>query len=138
LAGSLFWLGTLLKFVLVFLFLILPTVCMGASLPILVKIFVRDDRKLGRYVSILYGVNTLGAVLGAFAGSFFFIPKLGLIVTNHTAAVVNLLILGAAYLIQRAVGVDVDDATGSRDYEIKAAPSQPRLGLSAFQKAVLG
>jgi tetratricopeptide (TPR) repeat protein len=49
---------------------------MGATLPILSKYFVTRPSHLGGTVGLLYGVNTLGAVLGSFAAGFVLIPAL--------------------------------------------------------------
>ena len=98
-------LGTAAKFALVFLLLVVPTVGMGASLPLLIRLFVDDAQKSekqksnGSFISLLYGINTLGAVLGAFSASFVLIPKTGLLFANHLAATVNLVILAAAFVL---------------------------------------
>lgn len=101
LTGTFSWLGTFLKFAIVFLLLITPTVAMGSTLPLLIRLFLRKNEQLGKYIALLYGVNTLGAVFGAFMTGFFFIPTFGIMMSNHGAAVVNILILVAAVLIQK-------------------------------------
>ena len=63
---------------------------MGATLPIISKYYVTDNSKLGRQIGILYGVNTLGAVVGCLLTGFVFISALGVLQTALLAAVVNL------------------------------------------------
>ena len=50
LTGSFSWFGTLCKFGLVGVLLIAPTLCMGASLPLLIRFFVKKDESVGRLV----------------------------------------------------------------------------------------
>lgn len=92
LTGALSWLGVALKFLLVFVFLIFPSLGMGATLPLLVQFFVRNEAAKGKYLSVLYGINTLGAVLGAFLAGFFIIPQFGVIWGNHLMVVFNIAI----------------------------------------------
>lgn len=101
LSGSFSWLGTILKFAIVLLLLAPPTTLMGASLPILIRIFVNSSEGLGKRISLLYGVNTLGAVAGAYLSGFVLIPNLGIVYANAFSALLNLLVLAAAYLIQK-------------------------------------
>ncbi len=100
--GSLSVFSHLIKFVLVFFLLILPTLAMGATLPLLVKAFqTRARREDQASVSLLYGVNTFGAVAGAFLSGFFLIPTLGVELTNHVAVLGNLVLLGIAYFLRK-------------------------------------
>lgn len=102
LSGSLSFLGVFTKFLIVGLLLILPTVCMGATFPLLVKIFLNKERTLGKYVSILYALNTFGAVIGAFATGYLLVPSFGVLFSNYLAAFLNLAVGGTAiYLSSR-------------------------------------
>lgn len=53
--------GTLLTGALTFCLVLLPTLLMGATLPILVAHLVRHTGNVGRSVGLLYFVNTLGS-----------------------------------------------------------------------------
>ncbi|MEK7721225.1 MAG: fused MFS/spermidine synthase [Elusimicrobiota bacterium] len=101
LTGSFSWFGALLKFVLVFFLLIFPTTLMGASLPVLIRIFARSREKLGKQISLLYGINTSGAAAGAFLSGFVLIPHLGIAWANNLSALINLAIFPAAYYLQK-------------------------------------
>ena len=48
-----------------FLALVVPTALMGMSLPFLVRAMVRDSATASRTIGTLYGINVLGASLGA-------------------------------------------------------------------------
>lgn len=102
LTGDFALLGTFLKFAIVFVLLMLPTTCMGATLPLLIRLFVESKtKKNGHFISLLYGINTLGAVLGAFLASFVFIPIGGLLVSNLAAAFVNISVLFASFYLSK-------------------------------------
>jgi spermidine synthase len=66
------------RFALVLLLLAPPTICMGATYPVIVAWAVRSDQSVGHGISLLYAMNTLGAVLGACGSGFVLIPWLGL------------------------------------------------------------
>ncbi|MBI3500574.1 MAG: fused MFS/spermidine synthase [Bacteroidetes bacterium] len=78
--------------VLLFLFLSLPTLLMGATLPLLVKIYNRIRKDFFRSVSRLYFVNTLGAASGALFATFFIISFFGLDTAVYCASALNLFI----------------------------------------------
>lgn len=83
-------------------FLVLPsTFLMGATLPAMCRVLVRDDRRLGRDLGRVYGYNTLGAALGALLGGFVLISWLGLRGTVWFAGLLNLTIAAAAAWLSR-------------------------------------
>ncbi len=88
-----FWLLSLVRFGLVAIVLIVPTTCMGATLPLLSRHFMTSEAQMGRVgsrIGVLYTVNTLGAVGGVFLTTFALLPSIGLSATNRTAASINL------------------------------------------------
>ncbi len=58
--------------------LIPPTILMGGTLPLLCRQFVASPDRIARSVALLYGVNTLGAVVGCAAAGLALLPALGL------------------------------------------------------------
>ena len=61
-----------------FLVMCLPTFLMGASFPLVTKIYTGSERQLGRSIGNVYSVNTVGSILGAFSAGFILIPLLGI------------------------------------------------------------
>ena len=94
-----------------FIILLLPTGLMGATLPILIRHVVCSDEELGRRVSLLYSINTGGAVVGTITAAFVLIRPLGLLGTVCVGATINLLIFLIASRMAR------DDSNS----EVKAA-----------------
>jgi predicted membrane-bound spermidine synthase len=58
--------------------LVVPTLLMGATLPILVAYLVRRIANVGRSVGLLYFVNTLGSAAACFASGIFLMRLLGM------------------------------------------------------------
>jgi hypothetical protein len=79
LAGMSFWSAALCRFAIALVLLLVPTMLMGATLPIVVAAVVRRDPRVGASTGLLYGLNTLGAVAGVFLATFVFFPLLGLL-----------------------------------------------------------
>ncbi len=86
-----------------FLILALPTAAMGATLPLLSKYAVTADQDIGPRIGFLYGINTLGAVLGALAAGFLLLPYLGLFGALAVGAGVNLSVFFIAVYLARLV-----------------------------------
>ena len=88
------------RFALAWLFLALPTIAMGATLPLLVE-RVGHDEALGRRVARLYAANTLGAVAGVLVTAFVALPALGEKATLAAAATLGLLVTAVAWPAER-------------------------------------
>ncbi len=85
-----------LRFLVLFAALLVPTIAMGATLPLLVSDFARRDPKgSGPSVARLYAVNTAGAVAGVVAAGFLAIPALGLWKAAAVAAAIDLSVVAA-------------------------------------------
>jgi len=73
------------------LVLLIPTFLMGGTFPILVRGLAQHSVELGTRVSLLYWVNTLGAVAGTLIAGFGLLPAFGLRMTIASAVVLNIL-----------------------------------------------
>lgn len=89
---------TLLRVGLSAALLLLPTILMGGSFPVLVRFLARSDARLGRDLGGLYGVNLAGAVCGSLAAGFVLVRSLGLRGATLAAVLVNLGVGVAALL----------------------------------------
>jgi predicted membrane-bound spermidine synthase len=88
-AGSSYWVASLC----IFLFLCIPTLAMGMTLPLIVKIFNRSARDFFDTVAYLYFINTLGAAVGALVASYILISFLGLDRAIYVAAGIDFLLV---------------------------------------------
>ncbi len=104
------------------LVLLPPTIAMGATLPIMSRLLVRQSEELGRLLSRIYGINTLGAFLGAGLAGFILLPTLGLLRSLLLAAAINLAIGAGAWFAGKT-----EQATREAP-AAEAAPEGGRLG----------
>ncbi len=90
-------LGTVTRLLLTAMVLLVPTVLMGGTLPAACKA-VEDDSDVGRHLmAILYGANTVGAVVGTSLSTFVLLEIYGARQTLWMACLVN----GAVAVIAR-------------------------------------
>ena len=110
-----------------FLLLLVPTFLMGASLPLLARGLVQRLDRAARIIGVLYGVNALGAALGAFVSVWSLIGALGFVSTIGLAALLNGLACAGA-LVLRARMAEGEPAAAT---ETIAEPTggAPALGL---------
>lgn len=95
--------GTFGAFALHFLALLVPTVLMGATLPLLARGVVERAEETGPLVGRLYAVNTVGAALGALAMSGgWVLGRVGLDGSIRAAASLNLVCAVLAFVVLRA------------------------------------
>jgi spermidine synthase len=120
------------KAALAFTLIFVPTTLMGATLPIISKYYVTDNSRLGRQIGILYGVNTLGAVVGCLLTGFVFISALGVLQTALLAAVLNLFVGVIAIRIYQ-------DSGGESKMKVSLPSlSWPKFSFDSKQKMWMG
>jgi predicted membrane-bound spermidine synthase len=72
-----------------FLMMIVPTLLIGVTFPVLAALYARDLTSLGRRIGEVYFANTAGGIVGSFAGGFLIMPWLGMEQTLIAASLVN-------------------------------------------------
>jgi len=111
-----------------FLALVVPTALMGMSLPFLVRAMVRDTATASRTIATLYGINVLGASLGALVTPWLLIRFHGMEgavlwgVAGNAFAGVAALVVGAA----------AGPASGTGDERVEAGRPAPAAGASSL------
>lgn len=83
---------TLARFLIAGGLLLLPTILMGSTLPFLVKLCASRWSRPAHFFSSLYGINTLGAVIGGLTACFFGFAFLGISGTVYMAASISVLV----------------------------------------------
>lgn len=91
--------GLFLTGVYSFLLVLVPTLLMGATLPILTGYLVSLSGNVGRSVGLLYFVNTLGSAVACFATALFLMGRWGMQGTVTFAALVNVTVGAAAVAV---------------------------------------
>ncbi|WP_431280603.1 fused MFS/spermidine synthase [Humitalea sp. 24SJ18S-53] len=102
-------------FALCFLGLLLPTVLMGASLPLLSRAIAVSLDTLAARIGALYGWNTLGAGVGALAGGWLLVGNLGFEGALWLAAALNLFAAALALTLLPGLRRAVPPATVSAE-----------------------
>ncbi len=116
-----------------------PALLMGATFPVAVRAAVGDPKKLGGPVGRIYGWNTVGSMLGAFAAGFVLLPWIG--VQNSVLVGVSVNGLGALLVWwrisegrRRFVGVAVWALTVSFIFTVARPPWNPLVMTSGMYK----
>ena len=115
-----FYTLSLIRFVLTFGILLIPSTLMGGTLPVLTRFFVKRLEQLGTNIGILYALNTFGAVIGTVAAGFFLIEAFGIkwslgvaVAINFGVALVALLLARHAHKIEEGESAEQEEAVAS-------------------------
>ena len=108
--------------------LLVPTMVMGSTLPLLGRYVTSLQGRTGRLVGRLYAVNTFGAALGCFLAGFVLIRMVGVMGTLYIAAGINLLVAFGGWVLSRAY-----DIAGEPRVEADAG-EQPGVGIEGAGK----
>lgn len=124
---------TVIRFVVAFLILIVPTSLMGATLPLVIKSAVAREERVGGRIGLLYAINTAGAIAGALIAGFYFISEMGVSRSFQIAAITNIVIGAIAIAAGRALPA-LSKAASAGDAAIStvAVTTQQRMVLWTF------
>lgn len=98
---------TVVKFVLALSLLLPAAFCMGGTFPVMGQLLIRGRQEFGRIVTVLYGVNTLGAAVGAFAAGFYLPVVMGFRLAYVLVITLNLLIAAVTWLLSSRYSAEV-------------------------------
>ena len=139
-----FYTLSLIRFILTFGILLIPSTLMGGTLPVLTRFFVKRLEQLGTNIGILYALNTFGAVFGTVAAGFVLIEALGITWSLRVAIAINLgVALVAWFLALQAhkIEEDLDERLEQEEdtepNEQEAQPDFVRIGLWSIQQKTL-
>ena len=113
-----------------------PTTLMGMSLPLVARALVRDGASAARTLGLLYGLNVVGAALGAWLAPWLLIRELGLRQAILVGAAANVAAGLGALALRRRVPEDAPPAglptPGPDDGGSEGASLRLWLGLYAL------
>src|SRR5499426_61741 len=107
------------------LFLLPPTVLMGATLPVVLKLYNRRTGKYLESLSFLYFINTLGAATGALVAGYVLISLFDLDGAIGTAVFLNFALATVVFLAMRKADL-------MRAAPIAEVPAKELLGRAAI------
>ena len=128
---------TLARFATSFVVLLLPTMLMGLTLPVLSASRAVRESRFGSRLGALYAVNTMGAMAGAMITGFLLIGTLGIRKCFLLGAAVNVLVGVVALLMHRRGGETEFVAPASPDAGL-GEESPPRATALAAVITVSG
>jgi spermidine synthase len=123
-----FWQLSIIRFSAVAALLLIPTTCMGATLPLLSRHFMSREgqmNRVGSRIGTLYTVNTTGAIGGVFLTTFVLLPTFGLSMTNCVAGTINIVLCITILIFRKQLymleNAPTDEGTADLD-ELQASP----------------
>jgi spermidine synthase len=126
------WCGAFLRFVLALLVLVVPATLIGGTLPFMARLALRPRRQPSGAFSLLYGVNTLGAVAGAALTGLILLRWLGMEQTLWLAVALNGLVAVIALLLPDPAAVGADDETDAGPSDNSGVPASPGARVPAL------
>jgi spermidine synthase len=92
---------SIITFLLAMIVFLIPTVCMGATLPIILKFVINTYGEILTKTARMYSINTFGAVIGSFLAGFILFPAIGLYSTLLISSGISLLIGVTTIVVDR-------------------------------------
>jgi len=93
------WFSVITKSAFSIVILILPTFLMGGTLPLITRVLSRNWDEYSKNVSLLYGLNTFGAILGTLIAGFYLLEHYGISGASAFAASINFVVALLFFLL---------------------------------------
>jgi spermidine synthase len=122
------WIVTIARFACALAVLLVPTVLMGATLPLVVRSSLVENDLVGPRVGVLYATNTAGAIAGALLAGFVLIGGIGIQRSFLLAAALN----GLVALVAMLLAWRREPASAPAPATAAAARGTHPLGLAVF------
>lgn len=126
--------GFPLRVALVVAVLAVPSILMGATLPILARFLAPQASSSAAAAGTAYALNTFGGVAGTLAAGFWLLPTLGLRSTTLLATTANAALAGAALWMSRGGAGALEPAVASTSSVPR--PVQLLVAVSGFAALV--
>ncbi len=132
--------GTSLGYIILFSFLllILPTMLMGATLPLLVEQLVRSSRSVGYSVATLYFVNTLGSAVACYVCAQVLLRNFGQSGSVTLATCLNTAVGATAFLYGRSQRLRMEETAANAVADGGRSEKMLSLGTAAVIAGVAG
>ena len=130
--------GTIMRLILTAVIIGIPTFLMGGTLPAAARAVVSPDDITRRSIGILYGTNTLGAVTGSLAGTFYCFENFGNRATLWLAAALNIAVALSAFYLARSRPDGKISSRPSRENEREESRTEARPWFVFSAAALVG
>lgn len=116
----------ILKCLLTLLMVFPPSFFMGGTIPVLGQFLIKNQGAFGTTAAKIYGLNTIGAAVGAFATGFFLIVLLGFKLTCFLGVFISFAIALVSFVLaRRPEPISVDEAVATPQIEQKKSKQKP-------------
>ncbi len=115
-----------------FIVILVPTIFMGGTLPILSKFLISHFKNFEKTLSLLYSVNTFGATVGTAFIGFYALPNIGMVKSNYFAASVNLIISIISLVIWSKTKKEFNSLPEAKTEKLNAASEPSALSHSTI------
>jgi spermidine synthase len=129
---------TIARLVCSFAILVVPTTMMGITLPLLTAAVSQRSGSAGSRVSLLYALNTLGAMSGTLLTGYILIPAIGIQKSFLLAAALNVLVGTVALLLNKSRDASIESTIDNPQSAIDHQSSIINLKLLWLVVAVSG
>jgi len=119
----------LLRFLLAFAILVLPSTAMGMTLPALVQALGHEHASFRAVLGGLYGFNTAGAIVGVLVAEILLLPAIGIFGAGCCAAVLNGAAAVGAWSLRRSFPAAVPSTAPAWDGRISRELRLPLLAV---------
>lgn len=113
----------IIRYALVFIILLPPTMLMGGTLPVMGKMVTESLEGVGLSIGSIYAFNTYGAMAGSFLSGFILIPQLGIWGAIMIALCLNAAVAAVIWFTRDEIKMDAPDV----DIRAKSAPKPKKV-----------
>ncbi len=118
-----------------FAILFFPVTLLGMYSPFAIRLLLIDPRHSGRVSGTVYGVNTLGSIVGTLATTFYLIPLMGsraiTISLGIGGILAGLVLVAAPRLLRRAPALLIAGAVGCGTFAVPQAHAEDLVDPAA-------
>ena len=129
-----FFLLSLVRLILCFIVLLIPTTLMGGTLPLLSRFITHHQTTLGLRIGGLYAINTLGAVVGCFVAGFYLIALLGVRGTVYLAVGIDVIVAIVGLLLWSTLKTRSFTLSPAQKEEEKSREIFPNVKVKLLEK----
>ncbi|MBM3211732.1 hypothetical protein FJZ33_05915, partial [Candidatus Poribacteria bacterium] len=94
-----FYSFSLVRFILCFALLVIPTTLMGATTPFFSRAYIEQGQKFGHGIGRIYAINTFGAFAGVMLSGFLMLEKLGVLNTIFISVIGNVMVASICLIV---------------------------------------
>lgn len=116
---TIMWSSIFLKSFFAMAMLFIPTFLMGTTLPLITKYLSATNENYSNNISLLYGLNTLGAILGTIIAGFYLLENFGISGATKFSATINIIVALCFLLIYKFYKTKSSEKINKKDKKTK-------------------